>query len=103
MRNYQKIYAIDLQVTNNVLARIHAFLESGPHKDKTCMYNSFLRIKNAFNNVKRKTDKLSSLDLPGVDFCLDEISNFPLIFNRSCLTKDFDQPLGGLPLSHLKD
>lgn len=51
-----------------LLAKIYAFFESGLHKDKTYKYNSFLRIKAAFSDVKHKMDKFDLLDLLGINF-----------------------------------
>ena len=53
--------------------------------------------------MKLEADQLGPLDLPGVELPLDEISDFPLIFDGLHLTKDSDQPPGGLSLSHLED
>lgn len=102
-RPYPKNYAVDLQVTNDVLAKIHEFMMSGPHKEKTHTYQSPLKIKADFSDVKNETDDMGPADLPGVDLPLAKTSDFPLIFDGSGLTKNSDHPPGGLPLSHLEE
>ncbi|MCJ1425995.1 hypothetical protein MMC29_003897, partial [Sticta canariensis] len=89
--------------TDDVLAKIHGFLVSGPQTEKTYTCQSPLRIKAGFSDVKREAEELGSANLPRVDLPLDEISDFPLIFDGSGLTKDSDEPQGGLPSSHLEE
>ncbi|MCJ1428690.1 hypothetical protein MMC29_006601 [Sticta canariensis] len=103
LRNYQSTYAIDLQVTDDVLAKIHGFWASGPQKEKAYTYQSPLWLKATFNDVKRIADEMGSADLPDVDLPLDEISDFPLIFDGSELTIESDEPQSGLPLLHLEE
>ena len=88
---------------DNVLATIYAFWKNRSHKDKTYTYQSLLQIKAAFSNVKREADELCSLNLPEVDLFLDKIIDFLLIFDRSHLTKDSNNPLKKLLLLHLEE
>ena len=86
-----------------MLAKIHGFWDSGPNKDKTPTYQSPLRIKAAFNDVKREAESLGSVDLSDAHLPLDKLSDFSLVFDGSHLTADSDDPPGGLPLSHLEE
>lgn len=56
MRTYQNTYAVDLKVTNDVMAAIHAFFEAYPQKAKTYSYQSPLRLKTRFAAVKLEAD-----------------------------------------------
>ena len=103
MKNYQSTYAIDLQVTDDIMRGVHAFFETGPQKAKTYSYQSPLQLKAAFAAVKQEANQLGQVGLPGVELPLDEISDYLLIFDGSNLTKDSDESPGGLSLSHLED
>ena len=94
---------LGVHVTDDVLAKIREFFTMGPYKDCAPAYQSLLRLKASFADVKRECNKLGASDLPGFDLPLDEISDFPLIFNGSQLTKHSDDPLGRLTLPHLDD
>ena len=100
---YQNTYALDVHVTNDVLAKIRKFFTIKPYKDRAPAYQSPLRLKALFADVKRECNELGASNLPEVDLPQDEISDFPLIFDGSQLTKHSDDPPEGLTLLHLDD
>lgn len=71
MQTYQEAYAVDLQVIDDVLAKIHEFMLSGLQGDKAYTYQSPLRIQARFSHVKREAESMDPADLPGVELPLD--------------------------------
>lgn len=94
---------LQVEVSDEVLAKVHGYLRSGPHSELTDDFQSPLRLRVRNDEVKSIVDK-KSIPLPGVDVPLPEKADSPLVYDATTFSASTFRPVPvGEPLTRLDD